>query len=91
MAVGHGVDPEIVVDNLPHATFNGSDAQLDAAARLIESQQGFQIRTGAAWRYNLFLLEFFHRLENRVADHRKNLWTNLVHRVLRRMPVGCGL
>ncbi len=28
---GHGVDPDIVVDNLPHATFNGSDAQLDAA------------------------------------------------------------
>ena len=28
---GHGVDPDIVVDNLPHATFNGADAQLDAA------------------------------------------------------------
>ncbi len=28
---GHGVDPDIVVDNLPHATFNGEDAQLDAA------------------------------------------------------------
>ena len=28
---GRGVDPDIVVDNLPHATFNGSDAQLDAA------------------------------------------------------------
>ena len=28
---GHGVDPDIVVDNLPHATYNGSDAQLDAA------------------------------------------------------------
>lgn len=28
---GHGVDPDIVVDNLPHATFNGQDAQLDAA------------------------------------------------------------
>jgi tricorn protease len=28
---GHGVDPDIVVDNLPHATFNGKDAQLDAA------------------------------------------------------------
>ncbi len=28
---GHGVDPDIVVDNLPYATFNGSDAQLDAA------------------------------------------------------------
>ncbi len=28
---GHGVEPDIVVDNLPHATFNGDDAQLDAA------------------------------------------------------------
>ncbi len=28
---GHGVDPDIVVDNLPHATFNGQDAQLQAA------------------------------------------------------------
>ena len=27
----HGVDPDIVVENLPHATFNGEDAQLDAA------------------------------------------------------------
>lgn len=28
---GHGVEPDIVVDNLPHATFKGQDAQLDAA------------------------------------------------------------
>ena len=28
---GHGVEPDIVVDNLPHATFEGGDAQLDAA------------------------------------------------------------
>jgi tricorn protease len=28
---GHGVDPDIVVDNLPHATFEGDDAQLKAA------------------------------------------------------------
>jgi tricorn protease len=28
---GHGVDPDIVVDNLPHATFEGRDMQLDAA------------------------------------------------------------
>jgi tricorn protease len=28
---GHGVDPDIVVDNLPHATFEGKDMQLDAA------------------------------------------------------------
>jgi tricorn protease len=32
-----GVVPDIVVDNLPHATFNGGDAQLDAAiAYLLE-------------------------------------------------------
>ncbi|MBT6006164.1 MAG: PDZ domain-containing protein, partial [Prolixibacteraceae bacterium] len=28
---GHGVDPDIIIDNLPHATFNGEDAQLNAA------------------------------------------------------------
>ena len=28
---GHGVDPDMVVDNLPYATYRGSDAQLDAA------------------------------------------------------------
>jgi tricorn protease len=28
---GHGVDPDIVVDNLPHETFKGADQQLDAA------------------------------------------------------------
>ena len=27
----HGVDPDIVVDNLPHATFAGEDAQLQTA------------------------------------------------------------
>jgi tricorn protease len=27
---GHGVDPDIIVDNLPHATFLGKDAQLTA-------------------------------------------------------------
>lgn len=32
---GHGVEPDIVVDNLPHATFEGSDAQLDAAIDLL--------------------------------------------------------
>jgi hypothetical protein len=30
---GHGVEPDMVVDNLPQATFNGSDAQLDAAIK----------------------------------------------------------
>ncbi len=33
---GHGVDPDIVVDNLPHATFNGQDAQLEAAIKHLE-------------------------------------------------------
>lgn len=28
---GHGVEPDLIVDNLPHATFGGADAQLDAA------------------------------------------------------------
>jgi tricorn protease len=28
---GHGVDPDMVVDNPPHATFEGQDAQLSAA------------------------------------------------------------
>jgi len=29
----HGVDPDIVVENLPHATFNGGDAQLERAIK----------------------------------------------------------
>lgn len=33
---GHGVDPDIVVDNLPNATFNGKDAQLDAAMKYLD-------------------------------------------------------
>ena len=28
---GHGFEPDIEIDNLPHATFNGQDAQLDKA------------------------------------------------------------
>jgi tricorn protease len=32
----HGVDPDIVVDNLPHATFKGEDAQLDAAIKHLQ-------------------------------------------------------
>ncbi len=35
---GHGVDPDVVVDNLPHATFNGQDAQLDAAIKYLQDQ-----------------------------------------------------
>ena len=33
---GHGFDPDIVVDNLPHATFNGKDAQLEAAVEYLK-------------------------------------------------------
>ncbi|HEY1902051.1 MAG TPA: S41 family peptidase [Terracidiphilus sp.] len=35
---GHGVDPDIVVDNLPHATYAGNDAQLQAAIDLLKQQ-----------------------------------------------------
>ena len=35
---GHGVDPDIVVDNLPHATFAGEDAQLDAAIKYLQEE-----------------------------------------------------
>jgi tricorn protease len=35
---GHGVDPDIVVDNEPHATFLGNDAQLDAAIAYLQGE-----------------------------------------------------
>ena len=35
---GHGVDPDIVVDNRPHATFEGQDAQLDAAIAYLQRE-----------------------------------------------------
>jgi tricorn protease len=35
---GHGIDPDIVVDNLPHATFQGRDAQLEAAIKLLQEK-----------------------------------------------------
>jgi tricorn protease len=35
---GHGVDPDMIVDNLPHATFAGSDSQLDAALSYLRDQ-----------------------------------------------------
>jgi len=34
---GHGVEPDIVVDNPPHATFLGADAQLDAAVERLKT------------------------------------------------------
>jgi tricorn protease len=33
---GRGVDPDLVVDNLPHATFLGKDAQLEAAIQYLK-------------------------------------------------------
>jgi tricorn protease len=33
-----GVIPDVEVDNLPHATFNGQDAQLDAAIRYLQEE-----------------------------------------------------
>jgi len=33
-----GVIPDILVDNLPHATFNGTDAQLDAAIAYLQKK-----------------------------------------------------
>ena len=35
---GHGVDPDTVVDNLPHATFEGKDAQLEAAIAYLQER-----------------------------------------------------
>ena len=35
---GHGVDPDITVDNLPHETFAGKDAQLQCAIELLQQQ-----------------------------------------------------
>jgi tricorn protease len=35
---GHGVDPDKVVDDPPHATYEGSDAQLDAAIDLLKQE-----------------------------------------------------
>jgi tricorn protease len=35
---GHGVDPDMVVDNLPHASFSGEDAQLKAAIAELQEE-----------------------------------------------------
>jgi tricorn protease len=35
---GHGVDPDIVVDNLPFETFKGKDAQLETAIAYLKKQ-----------------------------------------------------
>ncbi|MEM6767145.1 MAG: S41 family peptidase [Bacteroidota bacterium] len=33
---GHGYEPDIIVDNLPHETFKGKDAQLEAAIEFLQ-------------------------------------------------------
>ncbi|MFI5187760.1 MAG: S41 family peptidase [Chitinophagales bacterium] len=35
---GHGVDPDVVVDNLPNETFKGKDAQLEYAINYLKEQ-----------------------------------------------------
>ncbi len=35
---GHGVEPDLAVDNLPRATFDGHDAQLEAAIRYLQEK-----------------------------------------------------
>ena len=35
---GHGVDPDMIVDNLPHATYEGQDTQLDAALKELQQE-----------------------------------------------------
>ncbi len=35
---GHGVDPDMVVDNLPHATFGGEDSQLKKAVDYLKEE-----------------------------------------------------
>ncbi|HEX5044552.1 MAG TPA: S41 family peptidase [Candidatus Polarisedimenticolaceae bacterium] len=35
---GHGVEPDVRVDNLPHATFQGKDAQLEAAVAFLQDK-----------------------------------------------------
>lgn len=35
---GHGLEPDMVVDNLPHATFKGQDAQLEAAIAHLQAE-----------------------------------------------------
>ena len=35
---GHGVTPTIEVDNLPHTTYEGNDAQLEAAIQYLQQK-----------------------------------------------------
>ncbi len=35
---GHGAEPDMVIDNLPHSTFSGNDDQLQAALKLLKEE-----------------------------------------------------
>ncbi|MEM1001249.1 MAG: S41 family peptidase [Bacteroidota bacterium] len=35
---GRGFEPDVVLDNLPHETFNGKDAQLEAAIKMLQEK-----------------------------------------------------
>jgi tricorn protease len=35
---GHGVEPDIAVDNLPHATYEGKDAELQTAIDVLTKE-----------------------------------------------------
>jgi tricorn protease len=49
---GHGVDPDMVVDNLPRATFDGKDAQLEAAVHhLLEEIRKHPVEVPKAPKY----------------------------------------
>ena len=42
---GHGYEPDIELDNLPHETFKGKDAQLEAAIKLLQEKIAEDPRT----------------------------------------------
>ena len=42
---GHGFVPDIEIDNLPHETFKGKDAQLDKAIEYLREQIAKDPRT----------------------------------------------
>ena len=45
---GHGVDPDVIVDNLPHAAFEGKDAPFDAAISYLQNREESQSRSKAS-------------------------------------------
>ena len=40
---GHGFEPDLVVENLPHTTFKGEDAQLNAAIEYLLNQKWIRL------------------------------------------------